>query len=76
MFLLKKCHIRKPHRLLLLKMKSDSESRSGVSQIFNFGAGSGRKTQDPAGVDSGCVAAFGVGPSDTLKTGLLVSSFP
>jgi len=42
-FLLKKCHIWKPHWLVLLKMKSDSGSRSGVSQIFNSGSGSERK---------------------------------
>jgi len=41
------------HRLLLLKMKSDSGSRSGFSQIFDSGSRSERKTQDPAGVDSG-----------------------
>ena len=52
MFLLKKW----PHRLLLLpKWKSDSGSGSGFSQIFDTGSGSGseRKTQNPAGVDSG-----------------------
>jgi len=39
--------------LLLLKMKSDSGS--GFSQIFDLGSGAGseRKTQDPAGIDSG-----------------------
>jgi len=50
MFLLKK----QPHRLLLLpKLKIDSWS--GFSQIFDPGPGSGseRKTQNPAGVDSG-----------------------
>jgi len=44
-----------PHRLLLLpKLKSDSRSGSGFSQIFDFGLGSGseRKTQNPSGVDS------------------------
>jgi len=49
----KKCHICKLHRLLLLKMKSDSGSRSIFSQIFYYGAGSENKTQDPPGVDSG-----------------------
>jgi len=55
MFILRICHIWKPSRFLLLKMKSDSESGSGFSQIFDFGSGAGteRKTQDPAGVDSG-----------------------
>ena len=48
MFLLKKW----PHRLLLLqKLKSDSGSGSGFSQIFD--SGSERKTQNPAGFDSG-----------------------
>ena len=43
---------KEPQRLLLLpKWKSDSGSRSGFSQIF--GSGSERKTQNPAGVDSG-----------------------
>ena len=39
--------------LLLLKMKSDSGS--GFLQIFDLGSGAGseRKTQDPAGIDSG-----------------------
>jgi len=48
MFLLKKW----PHRpLLLAKLKSDSGSGSGFSQIFD--SGSKRKTQNSAGVDSG-----------------------
>jgi len=53
MFLLVICHIWKPGRLLLLKMKTGSGS--SLSQIFDFGSGTGseRKTQDPAGVDSG-----------------------
>ena len=43
---------KEPQRLLLLpKWKSDSGSRSGFSRIF--GSGSERKTQNPAGVDSG-----------------------
>jgi len=45
-----------PHRLLLLpNWKSYSGSGSGFSQIFDSGSGSGseRKTQNPAGVDSG-----------------------
>jgi len=45
-----------PDRLLLLpKLKSDSGSRSGFSQIFDSESQSGseRKTQNPAGVDSG-----------------------
>ena len=52
MFLLKKWR----HRLLLLpKLKRDSSSGSGLSQIFYFcpGSGSERKTQNAAGVDSG-----------------------
>jgi len=52
MFFLKKW----PHRLLLLpKLKSDSWSGSGFSQIFDYwpGSGSERKTQNPARVDSG-----------------------
>jgi len=52
MFLTKKW----PNRLLLVpKWKSDSGSGSGFSQIFDSGSGSGfeRKTQNPAGVDSG-----------------------
>ena len=49
----KKCHVWKPHRLLLLKTKSDSGSGSGFSQIFDSGAGSERKRHDLAGVDSG-----------------------
>jgi len=53
MLLLKKCHIGKPHRLLLLKMKRDSGTTSGFSQIFDSGGRSVRKTQDAAGVDSG-----------------------
>jgi len=50
MFLLKKCQ----HRLLLLP-KFKSGSGSGFSQIYDSGSGSGseRKTQNPAGVDSG-----------------------
>jgi len=41
-----------PHRLLLLpKFKSDSGSGSGFSQIFD--SGSGGKTQNPGGIDSG-----------------------
>jgi len=40
------------HRLLLLsKLKSDAGSGSGFSKIFD--SGSERKTQNPAGVDSG-----------------------
>jgi len=45
-----------PSRLLLLpKLKNDSGCGSGLSQIFDSGPGSGseRKTQNPAGVDSG-----------------------
>ena len=43
-----------PHRLLLLpKRKIDSGSGSGVSQIFDSGSESERKTQNPAGIDSG-----------------------
>jgi len=45
-----------PQRLLLLpKWKIDSASGSGFSQIFDSGSRSGseRKTQNPAGVDSG-----------------------
>ena len=50
MFLLKKW----PQRLLLLlKWKSDSGSGFVFSQIFDSGSGSERKTQNPAGVDSG-----------------------
>jgi len=51
MFLLKK----RPRRLLPLpKLKSESESGPGFSQIFESGSGSGfeRKAQNPAGVDS------------------------
>jgi len=40
----------KTRRLLLLEMKTDSGSC--FSQIFDSGAGSKRKTQDPAEVDS------------------------
>ena len=48
MFFLKKW----PHRLLLLpKFKSDSGSGSGFSQIFD--SGSGEKSQNPGGIDSG-----------------------
>ena len=50
MFLLEKW----PRRLLLLpKLKSGSGSRTGFPQIFYSGARSDRKTQNPAGVDSG-----------------------
>jgi len=54
MFLLKK----RPHRPLLLpKLKTDSGSGSGLSQIFDSGSrsrsGSERKIQNPAWVDSG-----------------------
>jgi len=48
MLLLKKW----PHRLLLLP-KLKSHSGSNFSQIFDFGTRSERKTQNPAGVDSG-----------------------
>ena len=42
------------HILLLLpKLKSDSGSRSGISQIFDCETGSEQKTQITAGVDSG-----------------------
>ena len=52
---------------LLLKMKSDCRSRSVISQKFDWsGAGSERKTQDPAGVDSGSVATTSVGFCGTL----------
>jgi len=37
-------------------MKSDSGSRSSFSRIFDFGSGSERKKQDPAGSDSRFVA--------------------
>ena len=57
MFLLKKW----PHRLLLLpKLKNDS--RSGFSQIFDSGSGSERKTQNPAGVNSGSGPTSGAKP--------------
>jgi len=66
MLLLEKCHIRKPHRLLLLlKMKSDSGS--GFSQIFDSGAGSERKTQDPSAINSGSVTTSGADRSGTMK---------
>ena len=62
MFILKKYHIWKPHRLLLLKMKSDSGSTSCFSQIFDSGTGSEIKTQDPPGVDSESAATSDVSP--------------
>jgi len=58
MFLLKKLHVQRPRRLLLLpKIKL---LRIGVhfSQIFDSGSGSDKKTQNPAGVNSGSVATF------------------
>jgi len=49
-FLLKIC----PHRLLLLpRLKSDSGPGPFFSKIFDSLSGSERKTQNPAGVDSG-----------------------
>jgi len=46
MLLLMVCCIWKTGRFLLLKMKSDSGSRSSFSRIFDFGSGSERKKQD------------------------------
>jgi len=43
-----------PHRLLLLpKWKSDSGTGSVFSQTFDSGSSSDRKTQNPAGVETG-----------------------
>ena len=57
-------------------MKRDSGSRPGFSQMFDSGAGSEGKAQDPAGVDSGSVATSDAeDPSYTLKSGLLFSIF-
>jgi len=66
MFLLEKW----PHRLLLLpKLKSDSRSWSGFSQIFDSrcGSGSERKTQNPARVDCNFSKIGGLGLHRTEK---------
>jgi len=71
MFLPNKCHIWKSHRLLLLKMENCYRSRSGFLHFFYSGAGSERKTQDPAGFDSSTPDTLpipGVNPSVTLKS--------
>jgi len=56
-------------------MKSDTESRSGFSQITESGAGSESKTQDPPGVDSGSVATSCVGPFWHAKDWVICLTF-
>jgi len=71
MFLLKK----RPYRLLLLpKRKIDPGSGSGFSQIFDSGSGSKRKSQNPAGFDSGTPDT--VSPLTHAQSNILHTKYP